>query len=188
MKKTVSVIIVTALLLLSACELNHKKTTNPDEYGSNNYISHIAYFPESIKDYSVNSYSFNSYDGQYTCTEIYLDITADEEQFDQIINTANHSENVTSKKRAFYDKDYTEIVFRDDYTESFEYSEGITGDEKTRYAGSADIEKIIYNSKNRNIIFEYFDAQAIGKYPIDEIEYFNRFDISEDEYVHLFDE
>ena len=49
MKKTASVIIITAILLLSACGIGHKKTTDPNEYASNSYISHLSYFPKSIK-------------------------------------------------------------------------------------------------------------------------------------------
>ena len=189
MKKTVPFIIIfSAVFILSANGCAGHHTTDPGEYGSNKYISQTGFFPDSIEEYTVNSYSYNSYDGYYTCTEVFLDITAGEEQLEQIINDANNSEKITSKRQAFYDPDYTEIVFRDDYEMSYEGKEGLnSGNEKARKVGSADIEKIIYNRKTRNIIFEYFIAQAIGKYPFDEVEYFNRFDITEEDYAHRFD-
>lgn len=155
--------------------------TDPDKYSRKDAYRVIEYFPESIDDYQVNSYSYNAYNFLDSCTEIYLDITATDKQFDQIVQDAEKSKEVASVKPAFYDSDYTEIIFCDNYEKADndvdEYSKGQSP------IGNAEIKKIIYNEKTHNIIFEYLYAADSNIYPLDEVVYFKHFHISEDDYV-----
>ena len=173
MKKIISVIIIMCIpILLSSCAYGDYHTTDPDKYNPKDGYLAVDYFPESIDEYTVNSYSYNTYRYFDTCTEIFLDITATEKQFNNIIGIAEKSAEVNAIKPAFYDKDYTEIVIMDDYEKSDD-SDAVM---------HADIKKIVYNTKTRNIVFEYFYAFDSNVYPVDEITFFQRFNIKEKDY------
>ena len=164
--------------LLSSCEMQfgHKKTENPDEYGKwESYLDVADFLPESIDDYTVNKYSYTLEAWLDICFEIYLDITVSEEQFNILISDAKSSYNFIEEKTAYYDEDYHEIIF-EDYYKIFE-------DRSHGRVGWADIEKIIYNEETLNIIYVCFHANDTGVYQIDQFEYFNRFEIIEDEYI-----
>ena len=49
--------------------------------------------------------------------------------------------------------------------------------------GWADIEKVIYNPETLNIIYVCFHANDTAVYKLDEVAYFNRFSILEEDYV-----
>ena len=178
MKKIFSVFIVFFLaFMLSSCDFGDHHTTNPDEYDPKDGNITITYFPKSIDEYSVNSYSYNTYRFFDTCTEIFLDITATKEQFDHIIDSAKKFDDISSINQAYYDPNYTEIIFSDYYSGSDEDTEENTN------VGNADIKKIIYNEKTLNIVFEYFYAIDSEVYPLDKVAYFNHFNISEKDYI-----
>lgn len=178
MKKIISVIILLCVsILLSSCDFGDYHITDPDKYNPKDGNMTVYYFPESIDKYTVNSYSYNTYRYLDTCTEIFLDISVSEEQFKHIIETAKKFDNVVEIKQAFYDKEYTEIVLSDYYSESDKNDEG------KLWVDNAEIKKIIYNEDNRNIVFEYFYAVDSNVYPLDEVIYFKRFNISESDYI-----
>ena len=178
MKKIISVIIIICVsVLLSSCDFGDYHITDPDKYNPKDGNLTVYYFPESIDKYTVNSYSYNTYRYLDTCTEIFLDITATEKQFENIIQTAEKSSENPVIKQAFYDSDYNEIVFSDYYSKSDD------SEKEKQSVGNAEIKKIIYNKKSLNIIFEYFYAVDTDVYPLDEVEYFKHFNISENDYL-----
>lgn len=177
MKRVLSLALSSIIvLLLTACDFGDYRTNDPKEYKKNDGNIVIAYFPDSIGDYTVNSYSYNTYRFLDTCTEDFLDITVTEEQFNQLIQDAKADMGNYIEQAAFYDSDYTEIILNDYYLHNT-YSYSTNGVEH------ADIQKVIYNKNTRNIIYEYFYALDTDVYPISEIAYFNRFNISSSDYV-----
>ena len=142
MKKIISVIIIMCIsILLSSCDFGDYHITDPDKYNPKDGNLTVDYFPENLDEYTVNSYSYNTYRFFDTCTEIFLDITATEKQFVNIIETAEKSNEMPVIKQAFYDSGYTEIIFSDYYYKSDD------AEEEKQSVGNAEIKKIIYNKK-----------------------------------------
>ena len=100
-----------------------------------------------------------------------------EEQLQEIIKDSRNNSNYRYEKNAFYNEEYKEIVFQDVYT--IDYENG----ETTNNVGWADIDKIIYCEKTLNVIFVCFHANDSFVHDVDEVEYFKKFSIDQEEYV-----
>ena len=84
---------------------------------------------------------------------------------------------IFTKKDAYYSNGYTEIVFQDSY-EVYHREDDVESN-----VGWADIEKVIYNPETLNVIYVCFHANDTGVYNLDEVAYFSRFSILEEDYV-----
>lgn len=171
---------VIMVLLLTGCEMQFgtKYVDNPNEYGKwESYLDIPSFLPASIDDYDVNSYSYTLYAYLDICYEIFLDVTVTEAQLSQLISEAKSNSEFVCEKSAYYCDGYFEIVLQDNY--EIYHRE----DDSTLNVGWADIEKVIYNPETLNVIFVCFHANDTGVYNLDDVEYFNRFLIKEEEYV-----
>ena len=166
--------IVPLFFLMMSSGMGTYYVTDPAQYGQfEEYVqAEIDYFPESIADYTVHSYSYTRYEYMDSCYEVFLDITVSQEQFDALIKQAKSENRKSHEKSAYYADGYREIVYVDEY-------EGF-GD---GYVGYATIDKVIYNPETLNIIYESFHAHDTGVYPLSDFAYFKRFSIKETEYV-----
>ena len=171
MKKLLA-LILSVLLSLSGCE---KYTVDVAEYGQvANYITFPDYFPETVDTYQVNGYSYRLYSYMDICYEIYLDISVETEEMERLIATAKEKRPVYSEQEADYARGYREIVFRNAFT--LYGPEGETVSE-------ADIEKIVYDPDRGDMVFVRIYSVDAGVYPVSELVYFNRFDISAETYT-----
>ncbi|MBQ6262635.1 MAG: hypothetical protein IJK58_03880 [Clostridia bacterium] len=170
----VGVICLFGVLLMSMSEDVH--VTDPAEYSRVDGGKTVSFFPESVEEFTINRYSYTAHRFLDDTCEIFLDITVTNEQFDRLITEARGYPGVLEEP-AYYDGDYTEIVFTDYYVLN---DDPIPND--VNRVGNAHISKVIYNEKNHNIIYEYLYALDSGSYPVYEVEYFNRFAIWEVEY------
>ena len=171
MKKLLA-LILSVLLSLAGCE---KYTVDVAEYGQvANYITFPDYFPETVDTYQVNGYSYRLYAYMDICYEIYLDISVETEEMDRLVAAAKEKRPAYSEQEADYARGYHEIVFRDVFTpyglEAKEVSE-------------ADIEKIVYDPDTGDMVFVRIYSVDAGVYPVEELVYFNRFDISAKTYA-----
>ena len=173
-KRSLSVlIIITMLLSLSGCDFGSKRITDIEEYGKfESYIELPEYFPDSVENYTVNSYAYHLESWMDTCYEIFLDVTVSKDQFDELL-----AEQTGQAVECYYAQGYYEVVFEDSY-DIFDGEEN--GDQ---VVGFADIEKIIYNPETYRIVFVAFHANDTGVYPLKDFAYFNCFNIYENEYV-----
>ncbi|MGN0557985.1 MAG: hypothetical protein ACI4IS_00865 [Acutalibacteraceae bacterium] len=187
MKKTICIILSALMLLAFAgCDrvFGKKQVTDVSEYGkAESYVNFPAFFPQSIEAYSVNSYSYTLYDYLDLCYEIFLDISATEEQFNSLISEIKSDEGIKAEHKAYYANGYYEIVFEDNYSINEQNDTKINSEDKSLRVGNADIKKVVYNPKTYNIIFECFDAKDTGVYLLSEVSYFNRFGIDQYEYA-----
>jgi hypothetical protein len=156
-----------------------KRIVDPEEYGRwESYLSIPDFLPELLEGYRVNGYYYRLFAYMDICYEIFLDITVSEEQLNEILSSARANEKFIREQMAFYADGYSELVFEDYYSicRWDDPSFGINVD-------WADIDKIIYNEESLNVVFVCFHANDTEVYPLSEVEYFNRFNISEEDYV-----
>ncbi len=154
-----------------------KHVKNPKEYGKwESYLDIPAFLPNSITNYQVNDYSYTLLAYMDICYEIFLDVSVMEEQFEELISNAKSQKAYLREKEAYYCEGYYEIVFQN-------YYEVYDGKDFEGNVGWADIEKIVYNPETLNIIFVCFHANDTGVYELDDVAYFNRFSITQQEYV-----
>ena len=167
-------------LFLCGCEggFGSKYVKDPLEYGKwESYLETPVYLPESISEYGVNSYSYTLLAYMDICYEIFLDVSLSEEELLEILSEARADERFLCEREAYYADGYFEIIFEDHY-------EIWGGDgEARKNVGTADVEKIVYDPKTHNAVFVCFHANDTGVYYLDELEYFKRFSIDEEEYV-----
>lgn len=107
-----------------------------------------------------------------TCYEIFLDITVEETEFDDLIERARAYSDTYEEQPAAYCDGYMEIVFMDAY-ESWQ---------DRAFVGQAAIEKVIYNPDTGNIVYVVFHADDTGVYQVSDVAYFERFSINADSY------
>ena len=188
MKRLIRFLLAAALLLLcNGCDTAElgwgtSHVADPAHYGNQgNYIELPDYFPEAVSEYTVNSYSYTLYAYMDICYEIFLDLTVTEAQFDSLLLHVRALPNIQMEREAYYAEGYYEIVFQDSY--SLNPDEQFERDPATVW--NANIEKVIYNPETFHIIFERFDAFDSGVYPLNEVAYFNRFEIDPYEYVTM---
>lgn len=175
---TLACAMVFALVGCDDMGFGSKYVTDPEEYGDwESYLDIPSFLPDEIDGYRVNGYSYTLLAYMDICYEIFLDISVSREQFDKLITNAKECADLKLEKAAYYSDGYTEIVFEDHYEifRSEEYDEVLVG--------WADIEKIIYNAETLNIVYVCFHANDTGVYELDEVAYFNRFGINEEEYA-----
>lgn len=166
-------IVISMLLSLSGCDFGSKRITDIEQYGKfESYIELPEFFPDSVENYTVNSYAYNLESWMDTCYEIFLDITVSKDQFEELL--AGHTGQAAE---CDYASGYYEVVFEDSY-DIFDGEES-----EDQVVGFADIEKIIYNPEIYRIVFVAFHANDTGVYPLKDVAYFNCFDIDENEYV-----
>ena len=173
--KVTALLLLTVLLLsLVGCDYGSKRITDPEQYGKfASYIELPSFFPACIDSFSVNSYAYNLESWLDTCYEIFLDLTVTKEQLDELLK------DVTVKiDECYYSEGFYEAVFLDSYDVFTDEGEG-----EEQVVGYADIEKIIYNPETYQIIFVAFHANDTGVYPLSDFQYFNRFNINENEYA-----
>ena len=171
MKKLLA-LILSILLSLAGCE---KYTIDVAQYGQvANYITFPDYFPEAVDTYQVNGYSYRLYSYMDICYEIYLDISVEIEEMERLIATAKEKRPVYSEGEADYARGYREIVFRNAFTPY--------GPE-AKTVSEADIEKIVYDPDRGDMVFVRIYSVDAGVYPVAELAYFNRFDISAETYT-----
>ncbi len=171
-------ITLTIIVLLTGCsDFGTVHTEDPLEYGNeDNYISLPEFFPGSIYNYIVNNYSYTVYSYMDVCHEIFLDVTVPKEDFDNILNRVKDYSAEFYEQAAYYAEGYSEIVFTDEYSINEKRK-------KDKNVWNAKIEKVIFNPLTYNIVFVSFDAFDSGVYPLDEVAYFNKFNIDQNEYV-----
>ncbi len=183
--KKISIVLLCVLLLVTLTGCNalfgNIRIDDPSRYGE--YSTKDSFLPQDITEYTVNKYSCNIYAYFDICHQLYLDITVTKEQFELIISEARKNKDFKYEKQSYYDEDYIEIVMCDSY-DIYDHDE----DSPEKKVGWADIDKIIYNPQTLNIIFVCFHANDTGVYPLNEVEYFNRFSIDETEYVENIEE
>ena len=178
MKKGWATLLIISMITMAFCSCDffgEKHITDVGKYGDvESYIDFPKFFPETVEDYGVNSYSYTLYSYFDTCYEIYLDITVTEKQLIELISKVRAYSTSAVEKDAYYAEGYYEIVFTDEYT--------INAEAERANVWNAKIEKVIYNPVTFNIVFESFDAFDSGVYPLNEVAYFNRFGIDQVEY------
>jgi len=170
--KKLLALILSVLLSLAGCE---KYTVDVAEYGQvANYITFPDYFPESVDTYEVNGYSYRLYSYMDICYEIYLDVSVEKEEMDRLIAVAKEKRPAYSEWEADYANGYREIIFQDVFT---------SYDPEAEAVGEADIEKIVYDPDTGDMVFVRIYSVDAGVYPVAELAYFNRFDISAETYA-----
>ncbi len=176
-------IIVTPLLLLSFLFMGTRYETNPDTYKkAMKYIDYREtpgndYFPESIKEYTVNKYSYTRYEYLDICVEVFVDLTVSETQMDELLTLAYNTEGFLLERDAYYAEGYKEIVYRDEY-------KGL--DDENGNVRWACIQKVIYNQETNNIVYECFYTEDSNVYELKDVVYFNHFGIDEAEYKQIY--
>ncbi len=163
-----------------------KQITDPLKYGDwESYLQIPPWMPASVKEYTVNGYSYSLKAYMDVCYEIFVDLTVTEEQLEELLARARQSE-PAREQDAYYAEGYREMVFQDEYEilpESLQSGHRYQGQ-----VGRADIEKLVYNPQTLNIVFVCFHANDTGVYDLNGVAYFNRFGIDQEEYVVHTDE
>ncbi len=173
-----------ALLTAGILTMGTDHYDSVDDYGvwKENGIE-IGFLPESVDEYTVNGFSYIIYNYFDVCYEVFLDITVTEEQMGALIEEARSYSDSYCEQDAWYAEGYVEIVFED------EYNRGEPGEEQEdglEQVGWATVDKVIYNEETLNIIFVSLHAHDSDVHDVENVEYFNRFAITPEEYVkHL---
>ena len=188
---TIPIIIILALSLVG-CDMflgfGERHVDDPAEYGDwDSHLAIPAFLPDSIADYQVNGYSLIQLEYLDTCYEIFLDISVSEEQFQRLIADAKAQDPKVSDRAAYYADGYFEIIFEDLY-EAYENERSETDADIERVVGNAHIEKVIYNPEELRIVYVCFHTNDTGVYKISDVQYFNRFSITEEEYVKRYEQ
>ena len=180
--KIISVIISVIVTLLFFITGEDVIITDVEQYGEvDANMDFPNFFPESVDDYTVNSYCYSEECYFNPCYELYLDITVTQKQFDSLLAQVKEYEGTYYEKQAYYADGYYEIVFDDYTTDTDEVPEKDSEEYDSYYIdGFTNIGKIVYNPDTLNIVFEYLDL--LDAYSINRIVYFNRFDIDWNEY------
>ncbi len=145
--------------------------SDPARYEQEDYM-----WPQSLEGYTVNAYLHKKYNGLGYSDERFLDLTVSEEQLADLLERARDAK-IVWEREAYYAEGYYEIVYRDHYS----IFEGETTD--VQLIGYAMISKVIYNPETNNIVYVDIYVNADPNLPLNEMAYFNRFDIDEYEYV-----
>lgn len=178
MKRVLAIISALCVVItMSACSsllgVGTFYETSPERYGKwDTNLNVPSFLPESVENFTVNSYSYTLYSYMDVCYEIFLDVSVGEAEFAGLIDSARAYSDSYEEKRADYCDGFTEIVFMDDY-EQGENSENV---------GWADIEKVIYNPDTYTIVYVVFHANDTGVYDVADVAYFTRFSIKAQEY------
>lgn len=152
------------------------RVRSPEEYGKfYKKIQIPSYYPNSISEYTVNSYYYAVEEHSELCYEIFLDITVSESEFNTLLQSVKSDGREKKIGTAYHSTEYLEIIFNNDYTPSYSYYGTVE---------NANIEKVIYNEAEGRIIFVLLYVGEDGIYGINEIEYFKKLKISYDKYTN----
>ncbi len=188
--KRLIVLIIAIVLCLSGCSAlsllsdvladTNVKITDPAKYGEADERAPFPdYFPTSVDDYTVNSYSYTVLGGDPR-HEVFLDITVTQEQFDDLLSKVKAYDESYYQTRAYYADGYYEIVFEDHTSDITDYPVNRSGKKADYISTFTSIQKVVYNPETLNMV--YVDFIIYDAYPINEIEYFSRFDIDWETY------
>lgn len=175
--KRLMVLIIAIILCLPGCSAlsllsevlddTIAEITDPAQYGEEvEEAPFPEYFPTSVDDYTVNSYSYTVLAGDPR-HEIFLDITVTQEQFEYLLTWVKELGVSYYETEAYYADGYYEIVFVDRTTDD--------GDDPDFIISYAEIKKVIYNPETLNVVF--VDFTIYDAYQLNEIVYFNHFNI-----------
>ncbi len=154
--------------------------TDPTKYERPTNAAVAAFFPENLDEYTVNRYAYTYHVDWDVGEETFLDLTVTQEQFDELIESARKVGYI--EREAYYAEGYYEIIYNDYYEREYEPLE--EGEVPAVY--EADIIKLVYNPETLNVVCERLYVQGPWVYGVEEICYFNRFNLDEKEYVkHL---
>lgn len=162
--------------LLASFEEVHEE--DPAKYGEfSDYVELPTWFPESIEEYDVQGYSYRLLAYMDICYEVYVDVIMSETQLEETLRAAIDARGLRFERDAYYADGFYEFVFEDEYM-TYE-----TNEDGEKCVGWATVEKIVYNPTTCEVIFECFRAHDTGVYPLEDVAYFNRFNIEEEEYI-----
>ena len=184
MKKRLSLLIIFSIVILTftGCfGTYHYNSIEKYQQIRKDPFYNADFIPYDTDEYTINNFSFINYVYLDTCYEVFLDITVNEQQFDELVLQAkSHGEFV--EQDAWYADGYTEIVFEDDYHLGHGYFEDCA--DVTPTVGWATIEKVIYNRETLNIIYICFHSWDTCVYEVSDVQYFNHFKIDPQEYIN----
>ncbi len=126
------------------------------------------FFPDNIENYEVIKYDyFYSYPYHHVYN-VYLEIRV-ENNFDAFV--ASFKTGDFTEREFTYDDNFVEILFN----ENLDYG----SEHEKLYRG--DIQKILYSPAQQIVIFEYFQSWSYCE--VEDVYYFERFNIDIDEYI-----
>jgi len=132
-----------------------------------------TFFPDNIGNFEVIKYDYYYSYPYHHVYNVYLEIKVQNNfiEFVESLKTGDYTE------RSFeYNEDFIEIVF----AENLEYSV------KTKRLYRGDIQKILYSPTQQIVIFEYFQSWSFCE--VEDVFYFERFDINIEEYISNLDQ
>ncbi len=158
------------------------RETSEDNYGEwenflggwAEYVEMPSFLPSSVENYTVNSYSYTVFNYLDLCYEVFLDITVEEDEFDELLETTRAYSETYEEQEAVYCDGYTEIVFKDYYE-----------NRDNNKVGHTNIQKVIYNPDTNNIVYEVFYVIDSGVMDVKDVAYFNRFSIEPENYPYV---
>ncbi len=175
--------IISCLFVLSSCgceDWENSSTEDPENYQS--IVSSVGmaeFFPDTIDGYTVKSFSYSASSAFDDCREVFLDIIVKQDEFDSLLAQARQYP-YFEETGGYHADGYYEIVFQDSYAwEKYEEVDAIL---------HADIQKVIYNTDTRNIVFVDFSTTYPS--PLKNTVYFDWLGIGlteyEDRYARLY--
>ena len=172
----------TAIILgVTVATMGTRFYNDPAEYGKDWLEDVPEFLPTNIDEYEVVTYSYTLYEYFDTCYEIFLEINATQEQFDDIISSVKSAEKSFIESETPYAEGYFEIVFEDIYER--QHGEVIEKDDGFEHVGYACIEKVIYNPQSRKIVFVCIHAHDTNVHDVEHLRYFYRFALTPEQYV-----
>ena len=181
MKKLLALLLVFLCMISTACGpsdfFGTKFIEDPAAYGKfDSYVEVPAYFPDTIEGYQVNRYAYTVYSYMDVCSEIFLDLTLTQAQFDSLLVRVSAAAPLREQP-ADYAEGYTELVFADEY-----YHDPDEFWAKTN-VGTATIDKILFDPVALRIIFVSLHAHATGVFELEHLTYFDHFHLTPEDYV-----
>ena len=145
-------------------------TTDINHYGiyDSEYIT-IDHFPENITDDMTPVYYSYYYDNSWDyCYELYLEVKITDNTYEKL--KAQYENNL---KNCFFASDYNEYIISD-------YPHNYINEDGSCYMNSPDIRKIIFNDKDKTII--YVSICGLDPFYYENSYYFKRFNLDPIEY------
>ena len=166
-----------SFVLIGAAIRISDTVTDPSEYGNvHDSVQIPFYYPESITEYTVNSYFYAIEKDTALCYEIFLDLTVSEDELTSFISSITSDRRKKTITDSYNYVGYKEIVFFDEYAIATDRLFSKTAIE------AANIEKVLYSEENQRIIFVLLYIEENSGYHYDEIEYFKKLNIDPTNY------
>lgn len=183
-KTKLAIIILLALLglpltLISAMQSSFdakSHTTDVNNYGiyDSEYMM-IEHFPENITDNMTPIYYSYYYDNSWDyCYELYLEVEITDNEYENF-----KTQYEDGLKNCFFASDYKEYVF-------FDNPQNYINEDGSYYMNSPNIRKIIFNDKDKTVIF--VSICGIDPFYYENSYYFKRFNINPIEYSNYLKE